>query len=245
MKKTLYELNEGRNVLKKLLKNIIPAILIAVVLLTASITVAKAQPSGQVIVVFPPGTPTTTYANSNYEETPTTYYYSSSAPPDPPSVQSGDPIPGVVTLPLLPGNTEGYYLVQVYGSFLGFATVYVPYDPADFHAKYPHLYIGDPVDFNNDGKVGLDDVALMRQAIREFRSGTLSHADLEKYDLNHDGVINNADLLIVLEFACFGIHANGATLPWMDVTVGTYYDPSTNTHYVVGITDHFSVFGVH
>ena len=222
------------SVLKKLfLAVLITAMLIAI---APSMTMVKAQYSpGTVIVVFPPGTPTTTSAYSYYESTPSTI------PPDPPS--SSDPI--ITVLPSLPGNTEGYYLVQIYGTFSGFATVYVQYNPADFPNGKPHLCIGDPVDFTGNGIVNLADVALMLQAIKMFQSGTLSPSGIEEFDLNHDGVVNWADLQIVLQYLLFGLPAHGGRLPWMDITVGYYYDSSTSTYYVVGVTDHFSLFGVH
>jgi len=248
--------------MNSVLKKLFPAILITAMLIAIapSMTIVKAQEGfGPVIVDFPAGTPTTTYAYSYYSSTPTTYYYPSSVftpppfaygGPNSPSVQSTESTstdPYTVTLPALPGITyEGYYLVQIYGSFTGFATVFVPYTPSDFPAgDKPRLCIGDPVDFTGNGVVNLADVALMLQAIKMFKSSTLTYAGLEEFDLNHDGVVNFADLQIVLQYLFFGLPAHGGRLPWMDITVGYYYDSSTGTYYVVGITDHFSLFGVH
>ncbi|HMK95729.1 MAG TPA: dockerin type I repeat-containing protein [Candidatus Limnocylindrales bacterium] len=242
--------------MNSMLKKVFPAILIAAMLLAIapSITTVKAQyqSTGDVLVTFPSGTPTTTYAYSAYETTPTSYYYQSSVytptPPfsesDPPSAQPAESTPGIVTLPSLPANTEGYYLVQIYGSFSGLATVYVPYYPSDYPAGYkPHLCIGDPVDFTGNGVVNLVDVALMLQAIKMFRSGTLTYAGLEEFDLNHDGVVNFADLQIVLQYLLFGLPTQGGRLPWIDITVG--WTEINGYYYVVGVTDHFSIFGVH
>jgi hypothetical protein len=239
--------------MNSVLKKVILATLITAMLLAIapSMTTVRAQGFGPVMVVFPAGTPSTTYAYSYSDPTPTTYYYSSSVftpPPyvseDPPSAQSAD-IGYSVTLPSLPGITsEGYYLVQVFGSFTGFATVYVPYNPADFPNGKPRLCIGDPVDFTGNGVVNLADVALMLQAIKSFQRGTLTAAGIAEFDLNHDGVVNLADLQIVLQYLFFGLPAHGGRLPWMDITVGYYYDSSTSTYYVVGVTDHFSLFGV-
>jgi hypothetical protein len=238
------------SVIKKVfLATLITAMLIAIV---PSMTMVKAQYQsiGDVLVAFPSGTPTTTYAYSAYETTPTSYYYPSSVytltPPfeygDPPSAQPADPTPGIVTLPSLPSNTEGYYLVQIFGSFKGFATVYVPYNPALYPNCKPRLCVGDPVDFTGSGVVNLVDVILMLQAIKMFQSGTLSPNGIAEFDLNHDGVVNCADLQIVLQYLFFGLPAHGGRLPWMDITVG--WTEIGGTYYVVGVTDHFSVFGV-
>ena len=224
-------------------KKVFLATLITAMLLSIapSIMTVKAQGFGPVIVDFPTGTPTTTYAYSYYTSTPTTYYYPSSVFTPPPFVSEDDPY--TVTLPALPGITsEGYYLVQIFGSFTGFATVYVPYNPADFPNGKPHLCVGDPVDFTGTGVVTLADVFLMLQAIRSFQTGTLSQNGIAEFDLNHDGVVNWADLQIVLEYLFFGLPAHCGRLPWMDITVG--WTEIGGTYYVVGVTDHFSLFGV-
>ena len=73
--------------MNSVLKKVFVAILITAMLIAPSMTMVKAQigneeSSGPVIVVFPPGTATTTYAYSSYTSEPITYYYVSSSPPD-------------------------------------------------------------------------------------------------------------------------------------------------------------------
>jgi len=237
-------------------KNIFLTILIATMLIAPSMIIMKTQaaiegPPYDVFLVFPRGS--TAEASIRYSHDPIFY----------PS-EDGDGVTDVgpsaqfatdlviVQLPSLPGNTEGYYLVEVSGSFRGLVKVFVQYNPADFpKCKSPRLCMGDPVDFNDDGKVNGQDTALMLNAIKSFQCGTISDDDLLRFDINHDGAVGIADLRIVLQFACCGIQATpgrcgiaGARLPWMDITIGTYVDPTSGNHYVVGVTDHFSVFGV-
>jgi len=153
-----------------------------------------------------------------------------------------------VPLPPLPGNTEGYYVVMVYDTFTGTVTVYVPYD-SGFSNGNPRLYMCDPVDFNLDGTVNGQDIALMQNAIKRFQMGTLDSYGIWRFDINHDGVIDKADLRIVQQFASQGIKVNPghngvpeARLPWIDITTGTVVIGGLN--YVVGVTDHLSIFGV-
>jgi len=109
--------------------------------------------------------------------------------------------------------------------------------------RHLRLCIGDPVDFNGDGTVGRDDIAMIRQVIK---SGVYN----PYYDINHDGLVNEEDLDIVQQFAHHGLIVHPGhdcnnkpegRLPWLDIT--TYVD--TVNHYVWGETDHFSGFGVH
>jgi hypothetical protein len=135
--------------------------------------------------------------------------------------------------------------VLLYGApFSGKAEVGVPYDPTGLTLQQQQnlrLYIGDPVDFNGDGTVNGNDIAIMQNAIK---SGT----NLPVYDVNHDGVVDKADLKIVKEFASHGLIVNQglyglnqARLSWLDITTSV-----DTTHYIVyGVTDHFSGFGVH
>lgn len=149
---------------------------------------------------------------------------------------------GEGTLPPLPGTAQGtYYDITVTGTFDGKVKVCVPYDPELF--PNPHLYIGDPVDFNHDGTVNGQDIAAMQKAIK-------SGANDPTFDINHDHKVNNADLLIVKDYASHGLIVNQgqngvqqARLPWMDITVGQ--EIVNGIYYVCGETDHFSGFGVH
>jgi hypothetical protein len=129
------------------------------------------------------------------------------------------------------------------GSLSGRVEVFVQYDPDGMslcQQKHLRLFMWDPVDFSLDGVVNGQDIAMMLQAIK---SGTYQ----SDFDINHDGFVNKADLLIVWQFASFGLLANSEhcglqqdRLPWLDITAGV----DLTNHYVYGFTGHFSVFGV-
>jgi hypothetical protein len=152
--------------------------------------------------------------------------------------------PGAVQLPPLPGIVGFYYDISVSGSFSGQVQICVHYDPAllppGTNEQDLRLFIGDPVDFNGDGTVNGQDIALMQKAIK-------SEYNL-RYDLNHDGLVDKADLLIVKQFASQGLIVNHgrnglsqARLPWMDITICV----DTDNHMVCGATEYFSAFGIH
>jgi hypothetical protein len=148
-------------------------------------------------------------------------------------------------IPDLPGQEGLYFDILVDSNLItGKVKVCLPYDTK---IENPHLYMYDPVDFNNDGTVNGQDISAIQ---KEIRSKT---PDTTKFDVNHDGYVNNADLLIVKDYAKNGIIVNQgqgnlpedssrpqARLPWMDITA----EVNTETGYVCGFTDHFSGFGV-
>lgn len=152
---------------------------------------------------------------------------------------------GTVYYPL-PGIIGVYYDVSIIsGSFSGLVRICVHYDPAllppGTNPQNLHLCIYDPVDFNGDGTVNGQDIAQMQKEIKRGDNDP-------RYDINHDGKVDNADLLIVKQFASHGLIVNQgqnglsqARLPWLDITA--YVD--TTNHYVCGVTDHFSAFGMH
>lgn len=155
------------------------------------------------------------------------------------------PPSGWVQLPPLPGIIGFYYDVSVSAPITGQVQVCVHYDPdllpLGTDPKNLRLFIGDPVDFNGDGTVNGQDIALMQGAIK---NGVYN----PRYDINHDGNVDKADLLIVKQFASHGLIVNQgqnglsqARLPWLDIT--TYVD--TTNYYVYGVTDHFSGFAIH
>jgi hypothetical protein len=218
--------------MNKTIKKSILLILIATMLIASSASLMQVQacaitkptPTGE-FYIYPP--------NSNV------YSYSSSSAPSL-GEEDGDPIyylPSIIT----PYWYVSYITYQY--AFSGREEVFVHYDPTGMtpcQQKHLRLYIYDPVDFNLDGIVNRQDIALMQQAIK---SGT----NPDEFDINHDGFVNNADLRIVMQFASDGLIANPGhcgvpqgRLPWLDITAGV----DTTNHYVYGFTDHFSCFGV-
>jgi len=127
--------------------------------------------------------------------------------------------------------------------------VFLHYNPNEMSMSeqmHLRLYVWDPVDLNLDGKVDQKDVAMEQEFIMCLPNPYFT--DLHNYDFNHDGVVNNTDLLIVQQFATNGLlyHYGPFSwqvvrLPWLDITAGV----DTTNHYVYGFTDFFSVFGVH
>jgi hypothetical protein len=145
-------------------------------------------------------------------------------------------------LPSIPGLTGPYYDVQVVGTVSGNTIVCIHYNDTGLTSEQEQnlrLYIGDPVDFNGDGKVDGNDISLMQKAIHDgIYSSTL--------DINHDGKVDDADLGIVQQYASQGLLISGSSgtqtrLPWMDITMSI----DTVNNLIYGITDHFSGFGIH
>jgi hypothetical protein len=107
------------------------------------------------------------------------------------------------------------------------------------------LFIGNPVDFNEDGTVNGNDVNEIMNAVQNnYKIGDVdpSHA---KYDVNGDGVINNTDVAIVKEYANSGIVIDAGKydwgqvrIPWIDITAGQ--DQANNM--IWGYTWHLSLF---
>jgi hypothetical protein len=213
--------------------------LIATMLISSSMTVLQAHACEPVKLTFPPGS--NAEAEISASEDPPIFIFGGGE--ERASVQLLSPLL-IVQLPVLPGIVGLYYNVIVTGTFDGQVRVCVHYDPTGMtpqQEKNLRLFIGDPVDFNGDGTVNGQDIALMQKAIK-------SGANDPRYDINHDTIVNNADLLIVKQFASNGLIVNKgrnglgqARLAWMDITIGI----DTENHYVCGVTDHFSGFGVH
>lgn len=139
-----------------------------------------------------------------------------------------------------------YYQVEITeGTLSGIIYVTVYYDesslPEGFDENDLRLYIGNPVDFNEDGTVNGNDISLIQE---EANKNTPQ--DLEKYDLNHDGIVNTFDVNIVKDYANSGLiinpghHDEGEDrIPWIDITTSI----DTNLDFVTGETWHLSIFG--
>jgi hypothetical protein len=87
-------------------------------------------------------------------------------------------------------------------------------------------------DVNLDGKVDGTDVSIVANA-NPSKLGDPNYDP--KLDLNFDGVINDLDVNIVNNYI--------GELVWKDITLQVVVD--NGLVYVYGITDHFSIFGVH
>ena len=148
--------------------------------------------------------------------------------------------------PLLPGIdgiTPYFEFVIVEGSFSGEVLVTVHYDDTGLTADQEQnlrLYVGNPVDFDRDGTVNGNDIALIQA---EAKSG---NPDLDTYDLNNDHVVDTFDINIVKEYANSGLIVNPGQdnagefrLPWLDITLG---EPDTVNNIIYGSTWHLSLF---
>jgi len=153
-------------------------------------------------------------------------------------------LPGFEFLPGLNGVTPSiFFEIEFEGSLPGVVTVIIHYEdifPGEEEEKGLRLYIGNAVDFDDDGTVNGNDVALFQ----EFEKSGLYD---EKYDLNHDGTVDILDERIVKEYANSGMivspgkHGAGEfRIPWIDITVEVI--PAENI--VIGETWHLSIFGI-
>ena len=146
-------------------------------------------------------------------------------------------------LPGIDGITPYFEFVIVDGTFSGNVIVTVHYDDTGLSLSEEQnlrLYIGNPVDFDGDGTVNGNDVALIQ---KEERS---TDPDLDKFDLNNDGVVDNFDESIVKEYANSGLIVNPGQdnagefrIPWIDITLG---EPNTDNNIIIGETWHLSLF---
>jgi Dockerin type I domain len=148
-------------------------------------------------------------------------------------------------LPQIPGLIIGsYYLVEVTSGSSGTYLITIHYDepPIGVQEENLRLYMGDPVDFNRDGKVDGNDINMTQTAIK-------SKDYSAEFDINHDGKVDKNDLKIVQEYASNGLlvptsagEPGQTRLPWIDITLGNV---DTLNNLIYGETDHFSGFGVH
>jgi hypothetical protein len=231
--------------MNKTIKKSMLLILIATMLMASSMSIMQVHARGEITRPQPTGDFYLYPPIPNLVD-----FYSST---DPPSVGgeefAAQPLlpnlyTGSQTYPLPDIKTPYWFVYYLTGSTIsGQEEVFVHYDPTGLslnQQRHLRLCIWDPVDFNLDGTVNALDVILMLKAIQ-------SGANDQWFDVNHDGVVNFADLLIVVQFATRGLIVNQGgclgqvRLPWMDITFGV----DIVNHYVYGFTGHFSGFGVH
>ena len=149
-------------------------------------------------------------------------------------------------IPPLPfgDGVSPYYVVVISEAFEADVEVAILYDDSMFGSEAEEenlrLYIGDCVDFNGDGTVSGIDMNLLKKEMKK------ENPDLEKFDVNNDGELTDADLAIVKDYANNGIIVNWGNnkhdpqlrLPWIDIT--DRVDTAENMIY--GFTSHFSLF---
>ncbi len=151
-------------------------------------------------------------------------------------------LPGFEFLPGLDGVTP-FFEIEFEGSLSGAVTVIIHYEdiyPGEEEEAGLRLYVGNAVDFNNDGTVNGNDVALLQEAEK-------SGSNDEMFDLNNDGIVDVLDEKIVKEYANSGLIVNPGQddagefrIPWIDITLGV--NPTENI--VWGETWHLSLFGI-
>jgi hypothetical protein len=156
--------------------------------------------------------------------------------------EAPDLLPGFEFLPGFNGVTP-FFEIEVEGSLSGVVTVTIHYEdifPGEEEEEGFRLYIGNAVDFNGDGTVNGNDVALFQ----EFEK---SKAYDKMFDLNNDGEVDILDENIVKEYANSGMivspgndDAGQYRIPWIDIT--TEVIPAENI--IRGVTWHLSIFGI-
>ena len=167
--------------------------------------------------------------------------------PLPASIQiltEDDLIGCIPPLPLgIAGEFTPYIDVTILEIFDGTVTVKVYYEDKwledEVFEESLRLYMGDCVDFNLDGTINGQDLAIILKAIK---SGT---PDLVPFDVDNNGVVNEVDVDIVKEYMTKGLIVNQdvdgeqqARLPWLDIT----FEVHAAENYLIGTTDHFSIF---
>ena len=154
---------------------------------------------------------------------------------------SSDPPFGLPPLTNLNGGV--YFEVTITGILSGNVLVQVQYDPEGLSTEQQQnlrLYMGDPVDLDNDGTVNGNDVTIIQNAVHDRST------NLALYDINHDGKIDKADVAIVQQYSSNGVlvptpSGGQMRLPWIDITTGI----DVTNHIIYGTTSHFSGFGIH
>jgi len=158
----------------------------------------------------------------------TSQYPPAPPPSPPPSIVSSQPTASSSTSD--PGFVEAWD-ITVTGTFSG--NVLVEIHPTN-NVPVSEMWQTDivPGDVNHDGKVNLCDLVTITVALGSTPG---SHRWNPNCDLNHDGKVNLQDLSIA-------IHNLGKTSTWTDITYASGQD--SIGYYVIGVTNHFSVFGV-
>ncbi len=139
----------------------------------------------------------------------------------------------------LVGIIGNYYEIEFTGTFSEGVIVAIPYSDSGLNKRQEsslRLYTSEPNqppligDFDGNGVVDVRDQTILTNAIN---SGSSAHDYIEKYDVNHDGALNQADLEAFKQYL--------GTSYWVDITISV----DTVNNIIYGATTHFSGFGVH
>ena len=172
-----------------------------------------------------------------------TFPLGSSAVPSVEIIEEGN-LPRCV--PMLPDGIGQYIQVEIIdGSFDGTVMVCIRYDQGTMTEEEEanlRLYMGDCVDFNLDGTINGQDLALILKGIRNHE--TVSPMNVP-FNVDNDEDVDEDDVNIVKEYMTNGLIVNlglndiiQARLPWIDITLSV----DIEANIICGETDHFSIF---
>ena len=160
-------------------------------------------------------------------------------------IKEGDLLPCI--LPLPDGLTDYIDVKIIQGTVAeGTIKICVQYDQGELTIKQEkklRLYMsGHCVDFNDDKTINGQDLSIIKKGIK---NGDFESVYGVAFDVNNDGLRDDADIAIVKEYMTKGLIVNKgknnlpqARLPWIDITV----DVDTDLDIICGETDHFSIF---
>ena len=153
-------------------------------------------------------------------------------------------LPGFNLIPGIEGTVAPFFEIEVDYSLQGDIYVTLTYDDTGLtedQEKALRLYIGNAVDFDGDGTVNGNDIALIQAAQK-------SENPEDMFDVNGDSVVDIVDENIVKEYANSGLvvspgNYEGAgqfRVPWIDITYG---EVDFVANKIMGLTWHLSIFG--
>jgi len=154
-------------------------------------------------------------------------------------------LPGFEYIPGVGAKMPYFEVVIVEpGTITGTIKVAIHYDDSgldETEEENLRLYVGSPVDFNADGSVNGNDIALIQ------KEQTSDNPDLSTFDLNNNGEVDSFDENIVKDYANSGLIVNPGQdnagefrIPWIDITT----ELDTYNNMIYGEYWHLSLFGI-